>query len=297
MKGNGINKILLSIILANLVAYTVQEPLNYYPWDPIILDDDHYIFSKSWISTFIFSFFAKIAESAFLVVMVYSMTKSNFKTFILSFIALYIANYIALWIGYCLPFFISRKILEWLAFIIFIVASIKMLFDATANEDRLLVKDYELQELQIRDKEKTKLDDEEYKDLRHALIIKDKEKEALGTHDPREVKVEIVNRYPKDAFNSFWSFSGALFMHELCSFSQIFAVLSGAIYNFHGALLGTSLAILLMLIFAVYSYDYMKSKFSIRQIKLTSGIVFLLFGVYFFLKIMGYLVSDKDIIV
>jgi putative Ca2+/H+ antiporter (TMEM165/GDT1 family) len=229
-------------------------------------------FSDSFISGFGLIFISELGDRTFFMIMIYAATNSFIKTFLLSSVTMLLLNLISLSLGFALPFFLYRDLIDWVGILVFTVFGLKMLYDAYYMEDSLI--EDELEEVQ-----------EE--------LAKEAELESAAKKEDDEydnLKVNLLENEKKKAnFKSTWAFVSGLVIAEIGDKSQISAIVLGAINNFYGVLLGTSLAFLVCIVTSMLFGAMLAKKLTHKQLTICGGVMFLLFAiVYAFQKLYNY---------
>lgn len=213
--------------------------------------ETHPSFLQSAFSGFCLIFISELMDRTFFLNMLYGLTHSFLKTFLISSITLLILNIAALSLGKSLPFFLYRWIIDWIAIFVFFLFGIVYIYDYynyyNPVEDSLTLKE--------------------------PLIDENGKKSA-----------QIIN---EPAIDTTWSFVTSLVIAECGDKSQITAVIIGAVYNYLGVLLGTSLAMVLCIVLAIWTGNFLSQRINKRQVYLFSGITFILFGISYLLQILA----------
>jgi putative Ca2+/H+ antiporter (TMEM165/GDT1 family) len=152
-----------------------------------------------------------------------------------------------------------------------------MLHEAFSQEkDESLVHDLE-------DLQKELEDEKEKEAIENKKIDKENDlKEPLNPKTPNKNKKTNI-------FTSRWSYVSGLIIAEMGDKSQISAIVLGAINNFYGVLLGTTLAFILCIVMSSITGKELSAKFTHRQLTILGGSMFLLFAAIYFLQVTGIL--------
>jgi putative Ca2+/H+ antiporter (TMEM165/GDT1 family) len=247
------NLIIFTIICLTLL--TTVSTQDEVPTEPIAIEQQSKNFSDSFLSGFGLIFVSEIGDRTFFMIMIFASTNSFLLTFLLSSLTMLFLNLISLSVGFALPLFLYRDLIDWIGILVFTVFGLKMLYDAYFMKDSLI--EDELEEV-IEELEKEEQDDDEYQNLKVGLI---KEKTPH--------------------FKSTWAFVTSLIIAEMGDKSQISAIVLGAMNNFYGVLLGTSLAFLTCILAAIFFGNILAKKLTHRQLMICGGVMFLLFAVLY----------------
>jgi putative Ca2+/H+ antiporter (TMEM165/GDT1 family) len=237
------------------------------------LKEDQTDFYTSLISSFSLIFVSEIGDKTFFLVMIYSLSNSIIKTFIINAFAMSFMTLAAVIIGASFSLFINKTIINWIAFFLFAIFAGKMFHSAATKESKSIEEKFQ-KKLSKMEREKQKQDEknadlkDQKKDLETPLIDDGKSKSGL--------------------FESVWPFIFALTIGELGDGSQVATVVMAAAQNFYGVLLGGCLAHMCCSLVAMIFGHFLGKHLSTRQILISGGVVFTIFAITYLFEIFGY---------
>jgi putative Ca2+/H+ antiporter (TMEM165/GDT1 family) len=218
-------------------------------------------FLDSFASGFGLIFVSEIGDRTFFMIMIYAATNSFLKTFLLSSVTMLALNFISLCIGFAIPFFLYRNIIDWLGILVFTVFGLKMLYDAYYMEDSVI--------------------EDELEEVKEELVKEDiKGDRPMDESEYDHLKAELLER-KKPQFKSTWAFVTSLVIAEMGDKSQISAIVLGAMNNFLGVLLGTSFAFLVCIVTSIFFGNILAKRLTHKQLTICGGVMFLVFAVLY----------------
>ncbi len=224
-------------------------------------------FLDSFLSGFGLIFVSEVGDKTFFLTILYAMEHTLSETILITSAAMCSLNFVSLSIGFLLPLFLYRNIIDWIGIVIFLVFGIMMLHEALSEEkNESLVND--LEDLQ--------------KELEHEKEIEDIENKKKDA----ELK-EPLNSKNRKIFTSRWAYVSGLIIAEMGDKSQISAIVLGAINNFYGVLLGTTLAFILCIVLSSITGKELSAKLTHKQLTILGGSMFLLFALIYFVQVTG----------
>jgi len=210
-------------------------------------------------------FFSELGDKTFFLTMIYAATNSFLKTLLVSGSTMLVMNFLALLLGFYIPIFLYRNIIDWVAIIVFGFFGLKMIYDAYHMDNKLINSEYEEVKQLVRRNSSKRMIYLKNEDIKSPLIPKENEEAN---------------------FESIFTFISTLVIAELGDKSQIAAIILGAKDNFYGVLIGTSLGFLLCTITAILFGNFLSKTLTNKQITYMGGVMFLLFSLaYLFEKI------------
>jgi putative Ca2+/H+ antiporter (TMEM165/GDT1 family) len=235
-----------------LITYTSSTPVI----DTTDLAPKNFL--DSFVSGFSLIFVSEIGDRTFFMIMIYAATNSFLKTFILSSFTMLALNIISLLVGFAIPFFLYRDLIDWLGILIFTIFGIKMFYDAYSMKDEFI--------------------EDELEEVKEELVKEDiKELKDKGYGD---LKDELLEKR-KPQFKSSWAFVTSLVIAEMGDKSQISAIVLGAINNFWGVLFGTSFAFLMCILISILFGNILAKKLTHKQLTICGGTMFLIFAILY----------------
>ena len=115
-------------------------------------------FFDSFLSGFGLIFVSEVGDKTFFLTILYAADHSLIETVLLTSAAMCTLNFISLSIGFLIPFFLYRNIIDWIGIVIFTIFGIMMLIEAfSKDKDENLVHDLDELEKEL---EKEKRDDD-----------------------------------------------------------------------------------------------------------------------------------------
>jgi putative Ca2+/H+ antiporter (TMEM165/GDT1 family) len=229
-------------------------------------------FWDSFLAGFGLIFISEIGDKTFFLTMIYAASNSFLKTLTVTSMTMLTMNFISLLIGYALPFLVYREYIDWIGIIVFAFFGVKLIYDAAFMESKLIDSEFEEVKESIRkgsmsSRASSRRPDIENKDLKEKLLHKE----------------ESFDTMPVLAYVS------SLVIAELGDRSQITAIVIGAINNFYGVLIGTSIAFVGCIITAILFGNFLKSRLTTRELTFIGGITFLLFSFIYMLEKFHYI--------
>lgn len=234
-------------------------------------------FWDSCLSGFSLIFVSEIGDKTFFLTMVYAASNSFFKTLFLTGATMLSMNAISLLIGYSLPFLLYREYIDWIGIFVFLFFGLVLFYQGLTMESKYIDEEYEEVVREIRSRSSSILKDSqtveiENKDLQENILdIKDEESTLIKTK-------KRGNTLPATAYIS------SLIVAELGDRSQITAIVIGAINNFYGVLLGTSLAFIVCIITAIFFGNFLKRVLTNKELTLIGAVIFLIFSFLYLLE-------------
>ena len=226
-------------------------------------------FLDSFLSGFGLIFISEVGDKTFFLTILYATDHSLIETVFLTSLTMCGLNFISLSIGFLIPFFLYRNIIDWIGIIIFTIFGIMMLIEAfSQDKDENLMHDLDELEKEL---EKEKRDED----------IKNKKIDVENN-----LKESFISK-KKSIFTSRWAYISGLIIAEMGDKSQISAIVLGAINNFYGVLLGTSFAFVLCIILSSITGRELASKLTHKQLTILGGVMFLLFAIVYFIQVTG----------
>jgi putative Ca2+/H+ antiporter (TMEM165/GDT1 family) len=218
---------------------------------------------QSFFSGYCLIFISELLDRTFFLNMIYALTHSFMKTFVISSLTLLTLNSAALILGNSMPFFFYKNLIDWIAVFVFFLFGTILLYDSLAVNGHILYEDYKEVETEVRKQ----------------------------SHEAQETQAGLTQPFIQEtkhepAFDTSWSFVTSLILAECGDKSQITGVVIGAVYNFYGVLLGTSLGYLTCILLAIWSGHFLSKRITKRQIHFISGVFFILFGISYLFQLL-----------
>jgi Ca2+/H+ antiporter, TMEM165/GDT1 family len=234
-------------------------------------------FWDSSISGFSLIFVSEIGDKTFFLTMVYAASNSFFKTLFLTSATMLSMNAISLLIGYALPFLLYREYIDWIGIFVFLIFGLVLFYQGLTMESKYIDEEYEEVVREIRSRSSSMMKDSETveienKDLKEKILEKKDEESAVVNTKKNG------NSLPATAYIT------SLIVAELGDRSQITAIVIGAINNFYGVLLGTSLAFILCIITAIFFGNFLKRILTNKELTLIGAVIFLLFSFLYLME-------------
>lgn len=269
------------------------------------------LFWNSFVSGFSIIFSAEIGDRTFILIMIYAVSNSYLKTFLIANFVLLLWNYLSIIIGYAMPLIMNRNLLEWIGIITFSFFGVTMIIQGYSMESKYVEEEFiEEEENLIKQKQlTTKVHSSDSHDHDHPEAQCSHKHESCKPHDlsnkinnvkyitnDNDLTEKLLNKKKEDLeknkkkeaeknlFDSFWAFGISVFMAEFGDKSQIAAIVIGATQNFYGVLLGTSLAHMLCTVIAIAFGKIFSKYVTTKQITILGGIIFLLFAALFLIE-------------
>jgi putative Ca2+/H+ antiporter (TMEM165/GDT1 family) len=235
-------------------------------------------FKESAIRGFVIIFVSEIGDRTFFLTMIYAATNSFFKTFLVASTTMVIMNFLALVLGYYLPNLLNRNLLDWVGIIVFSCFGLKMLYDAYMMESHTIGQEFEEVKHEIEEEhQKRKLSHGHTHSHTHNTKVEDKELQEYL------IKKDIEDE--EASFSNVFTFITSLVVAELGDKSQISAVILGALHNFYGVLLGTSIGFVCCILAAILFGNFLAKTLTTKQLTYIAGFMFLIFaGAYIYEK-------------
>lgn len=234
------------------------------------LDNTEQGFMQSFFSGFCLIFVSELLDRTFFLNMIYGLNHSFIKTFLISSATLLTLNFAALFLGNAMPLFLYKHILDWIAVFVFFLFGSVLIYDSLEKQEHVMYDEYEEVKDTVRKQSMERKASDNSQSLRESLI-----QDAAAVEQPEE-----------SLFETAWPFVTSIILAEIGDKSQITGVVIGAVYNFYGVLLGTSLGLVICIFLSIWSGQFLSKKITTRQIHLISGIIFMIFGVSFLLQIL-----------
>jgi len=218
-------------------------------------------------------------------------------------------NLISIGIGYCLPFFVYNKIVDWFAILILVIYGIWLLDESTRigmveetkNEDE--INDDEVISTQVKKVESGFLNYYFYSKSKintaqsHSQLIipeyippsDDKKKENEENdfikinYKESPCSVENIVVETENKKNLFCSFFSSIFIGEFGDRSQICTIVVSSIFNPLGVIAGTCLAYLVGVYLSIFLGRFISSKISEKLISIICGLLLLIYSVEIYL--------------
>jgi putative Ca2+/H+ antiporter (TMEM165/GDT1 family) len=222
-------------------------------------------FFQSLLSGLCLIFISELLDRTFFLNMIYGLNHSFFRTFIISSVTLLSLNFAALFLGKTMPFFFYRQILDWIAVFVFFFFGVFMVYDGVKSESHTMYEDF----VEVKDSIRKQSTDK--KVLEVPLLPQE-------TDDQQE-EIPI--------FESTWPFVTSLVLAECGDKSQITGVVIGAVYNFYGVLIGTSIGLLICIFVSIWAGKFLSKKINHKQMHILAGSIFLLFGVSYLMQVLN----------
>lgn len=268
-------------------------------------------FWKTFIDSFLLIFISEIGDKTFILLLFFT-AKSNKKTIIFAaLIALLLMNFFSIFLGYAVEMLLYKNIIEWLSSFIFIFYGFILISDGW----HLHTKTFEVKYIaQLKDeiKKNKHLMIRKKTDMESPLIDREKEESEMkdfideeedeNAMSPRPIRLfsdaqlssnEDNNNIDKEEgennLNLLWSFISTLILAECGDRTQVATMLCAVAFNVPGVIAGTSLAIILDIMVAVFAGHYIAKYLTEKHMNYVSGIIFLFFGVQIFLLKIRYI--------
>ena len=281
-------------------------------------------FQSSFIKSFSLLLVSEVMDKTFIIILYFSSKLSPFKTLFFSGVSLIFMNSISIIIGYSIPFLLYRSLIEWIAIISFIFMSFAYVNEAnslenethfiklnktinTENKTRLrekrtnsIVKKgkfYFLKKdsITLINSYSTHPDSQEY---RRSLIEKnpDEENSPICFTDLNQINtinknIELIDSEldrRNDEKKIIYTLIYTILVAECGDRSQISSVLLASVFNFSGVMIGTTFALIISIILAVYFGDNISKYISEKYLNYIAGGFFFIFGIEILLVKVGY---------
>lgn len=261
------------------------------------VDPYAYNFWNSFASGFGIVFISALGDKTFFLVMIYGATNSLAKSFFLSLLVMLLLNLLNLLLGFAAPFLMYRGAIDWLAITLFTFFGVKMLIDGFSNESKPI--ESELEELK---KSIAHSRIHSHTHIQHFSVDKqiefvaDKDKVSFSPKNDDKQFIDFnesnlkEHLLPKDmpdehvvTFDSYWAYASSLIIAECGDKSQIATIVIGALHNFWGVLLGSSLAQVCSISLAIFLGALISKKLTNKELSIGGGIIFLSFAIAYLL--------------
>jgi putative Ca2+/H+ antiporter (TMEM165/GDT1 family) len=233
-------------------------------------------FRDSFLSGFSLIFISEIGDKTFFLTMIFAASNSFFKTLFLTGITMLSMNAISLLIGYSLPFLLYREYIDWIGIFVFLVFGIILLYQGFTMESKYIDEEFQEVAREIRSRTSSVAKFSDLVDVEN----KDLKENILG----EKGNEELTNKNISSKALTATAYITSLIVAELGDRSQITAIVIGAINNFYGVLLGTSLAFLLCIMTAIFFGNFLKKVLTTKELTLIGASVFLLFSLIYLLE-------------
>ena len=233
-------------------------------------------FRDSFLSGFSLIFISEIGDKTFFLTMIFAASNSFFKTLFLTGITMLSMNAISLLIGYSLPFLLYREYIDWIGIFVFLVFGIILLYQGFTMESKYIDEEFQEVAREIRSRTSSVAKFSDLVDVEN----KDLKENILGENGNEE----LTNKNISSKALTATAYITSLIVAELGDRSQITAIVIGAINNFYGVLLGTSLAFLLCIMTAIFFGNFLKKVLTTKELTLIGASVFLLFSLIYLLE-------------
>ncbi len=218
-------------------------------------------------------------------------------------------NIISITIGYCLPFFVYIKIVDWFAIIILVIYGIWLLDESTRigmdvetkNDDE--INHEEVKDTQVKKVESGFLNYYIYSKSilnnpqSHSQLIipeyippydnkkkEDEENDFIKVnYKESPLSVENIVEESENKKNLFFSFFSSIFIGELGDRSQICTIVISSIFDPLGVIAGTCMAYLLGVYLSIFLGRFITSKISEKLISIICGLLLLIYSVEIYL--------------
>jgi len=268
---------IMIVLFLSITTISIKTTINDKIQNEKKYDAIHNNFYSTVTSSFSLIFLSELGDRTFFVIMIYSLSNQPFRTFILSFPSLIILNFAAISLGSALPIFLYRKMLEWIAFFIFLTLSIILLYDGFVLDYHTMKTDF-IETLRKYSKhEDSEEIEDEYRNLRQEL---------LGNESIQNISLRNLNQQPP-VFDTSSAFITSLILSECGDKSQISGILIGALQDFYAIFIGTSLAFFVSIIIAISIGNYIAASVTKKSILIFTGIIYFLFALSYLLQIYG----------
>jgi putative Ca2+/H+ antiporter (TMEM165/GDT1 family) len=233
-------------------------------------------FRDSLLSGFSLIFISEIGDKTFFLTMIFAASNSFFKTLFLTAITMLSMNAMSLIIGYSLPFLIYREYIDWIAIFVFLIFGIIMLYQGLKMESKYIDEEFQEVVREVRSRSSSLMKVSEIVDIENQDL-----KENILEENTKE---ETPSKSTSSNALTATAYITSLIVAELGDRSQITAIVIGAINNFYGVLLGTSLAFLICIMTAIFFGNFLKKVLTTKELTLIGSCVFLLFSLLYFLE-------------
>lgn len=238
------------------------------------------------ISSFSLIFISEFGDRTFFVIMIYSLTNEPLKTFLVATPTLLLLNLAAISFGSALPIFVYVRILQWIAFFVFLLLSAILLHDGIILDYHAMKKDFITTYRKYSKQENLdNRNDQEARNLRQGLLEGTNVNESDRS---QSISLRNLNQEPP-AFDTTWSFVTSLILSECGDKSQISGIFIGALHDFYSVLIGTSLAFIFTILISIGIGNYISPKISKKTIMIVTGCIYLLFSLSYLLQLIGYI--------
>lgn len=300
-----LNLFQLHISNTNLTSPQISKPI-YNKEKPF-----EYGFYSSLLQSFILIFISEIGDNTFILCLLFSREFSKLCIFSIASASLLMMNIFSIFLGSCVIYFVYKSIVNWFAFLIFLIYGIWLLdesrrIDQFDNEEAQDVEDQnaitklgedvkkvsaEFMSYYTRSKKKYNTTSPKSSFI---LSIPDytpppendkKEEEILHIKTSEETYLQSEQQKEEHSQNQniFWTFFTSILFGEFGDRSQIVTIVVTSIFNTYGVILGTSLAYLSSVIFAVYFGKIITKNISEKMITITSGLLLIIISINIFL--------------
>ena len=243
-------------------------------------------FWESFTYSFGVIFISEIGDRTFLLTIFFTMRSTPLLVFAIASLCMLFMNLISLLVGYALPIFLYKDLIDWIGVILFLIFGIKLLYDSYHMEEKKIIEGYR------------ELESEQNKELNYKSRSKSENKntksidDELQVHESNNLKEALLKPDIEDSNTTkhisevslLWSFAVSILLAECGDRSQISAVIVGAMYNFVGVLIGSSVAHVVCIVIAILFGMYISKCISEKTINLVGGCIFLTFAVGFVLR-------------
>lgn len=263
---------LISSFCCHNVTNVMDQKSNVNENNALHLQDDNKDFWTSFISSFTLIFISEIGDKTFFLVMIYSLSNSLLKTFLVNAFAMSFMTIAAVVLGASFSMFLNKTIINIVALFVFAGFAGKMFHSAATKESKLIEDKFISKLNKMEKKNPKKVDDNE-------VIEKNKDLEA-----PLLDNKKNESRLLGDT----WQFITALTIGELGDGSQVATVVMAASQNFYGVLAGGCLAHMCDSLVAMILGNLIAKHLTTKQIYICGGVTFTVFSISYLIQLFGY---------
>ncbi len=224
-------------------------------------------YSSSIYQSFIMIVINEIADKSFICVVLFSMKNSKLMTFLFAMIALTAMNLMAITIGFYIPILVYREWIDWIAIVAFTAFGLFNLYQGLTMESETLAHEIEEQEVNL----------EHINELKEPFVINkvtDRIEYQEFTRPNEETKYVKVG---------YLAFLANMVLFECGDKTQIATIVIATVYNPIGVFIGTTCGFALCVLLAISCGKLLGQYITEKMTSIIAGIVFLLFGLQYFL--------------
>jgi putative Ca2+/H+ antiporter (TMEM165/GDT1 family) len=218
---------------------------------------NHFEFWESFVNSFGIIFVSEVADNTFILLLFFSLQVNRFKLFLAASLGLVGMNCVAVILGHIIPLVIYRNILDWVGIVCFMIFGFFLLYKANKKEHKTLDKKY-----------KKKYQSEGY------TFMKNLEEEQSRENQ----NTDIQNEQGVSENSLIFAMMSSLIIGECGDRSQIVTISIAAFYELWGTLIGSSLAHIICILFAIFIGKLLSAYLSEKIMLYLGGILFFIFS-------------------